>query len=125
MADTGEVAVRGFEHPVRLYEVRWREQQNFVLNSLGGIKGLGLAFRECVELGLHLWSATQSILNSNPFNLLPNLHAGGTRRQPQQAEPGLKRTAPADLKAGCHPPRWLGFGFGGIFVVEWVRRVQS
>ena len=25
-ADRGEVALRGFEDPVRLYEVRWREK---------------------------------------------------------------------------------------------------
>ena len=25
-ADRGEVALRGFEDPVRLYEVRWREE---------------------------------------------------------------------------------------------------
>ena len=26
-ADRGEIALRGFEDPVRLYEVRWREEQ--------------------------------------------------------------------------------------------------
>jgi class 3 adenylate cyclase len=25
LADLGEIALRGFEDPVRLYEVRWRE----------------------------------------------------------------------------------------------------
>ena len=26
-ADRGDVALRGFEDPVRLYEVRWREEE--------------------------------------------------------------------------------------------------
>jgi class 3 adenylate cyclase len=27
LADLGEVALRGFEDPVRLYEVRWQEER--------------------------------------------------------------------------------------------------
>jgi class 3 adenylate cyclase len=32
-ADRGETALRGFEDPVRLYEVHWREGQRFPLSG--------------------------------------------------------------------------------------------